>query len=65
MSADPAAALASMTGYEIAAWCAQNKRMVMIDYAHDSEGVLHPMIRSMPEPAALIDLPALLRRQAE
>jgi hypothetical protein len=65
MSREQVTELANMTGAEIAAWCAENKRMVMIDYAHDAQGVVHPMIRSVPEPAALVDLPALLRRQAE
>lgn len=57
--------LKDMTGEQIALWCAANQRMVVIEYHIDHQGTVHPIIRAHGEPSLNIDLPALLRRQAE
>ncbi len=65
MNRDAANKLGSMTGLEIAAWCAQHATMVVIESFRDPHGQAHPVIRIHDEPNLSIDVPALLRRQAE
>jgi hypothetical protein len=57
--------LHTMTGDEIARWCASNRKMVVIEYHRCPDGLIVPIIRAHGEPALNLDLPALVRRQAE
>ncbi len=55
---------AQMTGAQIAAWCAANRSMVVIEYTQGPDGFVHAFFRVHPE-IPNVDLPALLRLQAE
>lgn len=57
--------LQSMTGAQIAQWCARNRKMVVIEYHRGHDGTVTPIIRAHGEPTLNLDLPALVRRQAE
>lgn len=57
------ALLPTMTGTEIAAWCAEHKMTVTIDYMIDHEGFMQPLISARRE-FALGRLPMFLKKQA-
>ena len=65
MSASDVATLHQMTGEQIARWCAHHRKMVVIEYHRGPDGEVHPIIRAHGEPTLNLDLPALVRRQAE
>jgi hypothetical protein len=65
MSATDVSTLHQMTGEQIARWCAHHKKMVVIEYHRMRNGEIVPIIRAHSEPSLNIDLPALLRRQAD
>lgn len=56
--------LPSMTALQIAAWCAQHKMFVTINYTTDAQGFLAPLITARREYEPN-HVPMFLRRQAE
>jgi hypothetical protein len=62
--ADEAALHPGMTVYEVAAWCAEHRCFVSIDYVRGPNAVT-PVIRAFREPSLNVELPAMVRRQAD
>lgn len=50
------AKLGSMTGEQIAHWCARNRKMVVIEYHRGPDGAITPIIRAHGEPSLNIDV---------
>jgi hypothetical protein len=57
------ARLSSMTGEQIAQWCARNRKMVVIEYHRGPDGAVTPIIRAHGEPSLNIDLAAQVKNQ--
>jgi hypothetical protein len=53
-----------MTAAQIAAWCAEHKMFVTINYIIDREGFLAPLITARRE-YELDEVPAFVRMQAD
>lgn len=62
MSDSDVTKLHSMTGEQIASWCARHRKMVVIEYHRDHEGAIHPIIRAHGEPSLNIDVQAQARK---
>ena len=55
--------LHSMTGDQIAQWCARNRKMVVIEYHRGHDGTITPIIRAHGEPSLNIDVAAQVAKR--